>query len=250
MKAKVDETTDEQTDEADHTVNSNDAEFKATVQEISATAETVSQIIDNLEIDALDEQLSIDWNNSEFLYLINDQKLMKELDRMCIELTGTYRTSPSYSWDDLRQDVIERVVKALPNYRHECKLTSWLYGIALNRLIDVHRRADNKSLPMDGTKLYGRNGEEYELDSEGLEGREPTGRYGETHRNLVEDRLLRSIQFDEMMAALSESQRSVCFKYFVERLTMEEIAAECGISKQAVCNRVKRITKRLQKYLD
>lgn len=249
MKTKLDEAA-EQADEADHATSVNKAELKAQGKENSATSEKGAQIIEKREMDALVEQLRKDWANSEFLKLVNDPDFMKELERICEELTGKFRTNPPYLPGVLMQDVIERVVKALPHFRHESQVSSWVYGIARNRMIDVYRASDKKCISMEGTKLQGRNGEEYELDGEETEGGEPANRFVETHRNHVEERRVRSILLDELMGMLSAQERSLCRRYFVEGWTMQEIADADKRTRQAVSNQFGRVMNKLRKHLD
>lgn len=261
MKTKLQETADEQSDESGHAVNRPKAEHKEKVKGDSAAAEKVKQLIDNLEPDALkvtwivenpemnalDEALRIDWNASGLSNLVDDPKFMKQLERICRSLTSKFQTSPSYSWEDLRQDVITHLVKAIPRYHNECISLPLLRTVAKNQLIDVHRKPDNKCFSMEGTKLQGRNGEEYELDGEEHEGGELADRYGKTHRNHEEDRRFRSIRLDELMGALSAKERWLCFKYYIEGWTMEKIADALGVKRQAVFNQLGRALKKLRK---
>src|SRR5215212_1962114 len=113
MKTKIEEAA-EQADEPNHSANENKAEHGAKAQENSATPEKGTQIIENQNMDALVEKLRKDWANSDFLKLVNDRHFMKQLERICKDLTNRFRTSPSYSWEDLSQDVITHLVKAVP----------------------------------------------------------------------------------------------------------------------------------------
>jgi RNA polymerase sigma factor (sigma-70 family) len=248
MRTKLQEAA-EQADEPNHTAIENGAELKAKPQESVATAKRVKQVIDKLELEALIEQLGEDWKNSGLSTLVNDQKFMKRLEKICRSLTGRYQTSPSYSWDDLSQDVIMHLVKAMPLCQPESVSLPYLRKITKNQLIDVHRKRDNQCVPIDDTRLQGRNGDEYERDGEELEGGELADRYGETHQNREEDQLIRSIRVAKAIDMLPAKQRAVCLKYFFERLTMDDIADECGISKQAVCAQIGRVKKKLQELL-
>ncbi|HLL70931.1 MAG TPA: sigma-70 family RNA polymerase sigma factor [Pyrinomonadaceae bacterium] len=255
------EATDKQTDEADHTVNSKEAELKAKQQEHSATDEEVNKIIDKLEEEARLERLRQEeaarverlrkmWADPEFLKLVEDRKLMKQLEKICQDLTNRFRTSVSYSSEDLMLDVIEQIVKGLPQFRHESKLTSWLYKIARNQLINVYRKPAYKAPSLKGTTLRDRNGEEYELDSAATEGGEPAGRFAATYRNHVEEGRVRLILLDQLIGMLSPEELSLCVKYYVDGLTMQKIAAEEGRTRQAVSNQFGRMMKRLRKILE
>ncbi|HEX8847747.1 MAG TPA: sigma-70 family RNA polymerase sigma factor [Pyrinomonadaceae bacterium] len=248
MKSKLSEAA-EQADEPNHTANRNTAELKAKRKNSSATTKKETQLIENQKMDALVEQLRKDWANSDFLKLVNDSEFMDELERTCREVTSGFPPLPSFSWEDLMQDVIERIVKALPNFRHESKLMTWIYGIAYNRTVDVHRRPGNKAPSMNGTKIQGRNGEEYELDGEETEGGEPANRFVENHRNHTEERRFESILCKELKDTLSDEDRSLCHRYFDKGLSMPEIAKEDGRSRQAVSNHFGRVMKKLRKHL-
>jgi RNA polymerase sigma factor (sigma-70 family) len=248
MKIKLYEAA-EQTDEIDHT-HINKPAVKALGKHDFAPIEKCSQIVDNQEIDALVEQLRKDWANSDFVKLVNDEVLMKQLEKICEEVTRGFRRSLSYSPDDLKMDVIERLAKALPHYRQDGNIRSWLRGIAFNRMVDLYRRPNNKALAIEGTKIQGKDGEQYELDGEGVETGEFVTRFVETHRNRVEDQRVRSILLDELMGTLSHQERSLCFKYFIKGLTMQEIADEERRTRQAVSHQFGRIMQRLRKTLD
>ncbi len=46
--------------------------------------------------------------------------------------------------EDITQDVFVRLWKSLPNYRHEVKLTTWMYKIIANRCLDFLKSAHGR----------------------------------------------------------------------------------------------------------
>jgi RNA polymerase sigma-70 factor (ECF subfamily) len=48
--------------------------------------------------------------------------------------------------DDVSQTVLLRMFNALPGYRHESKITTWLYTITRNILAEQHRKAARRGL--------------------------------------------------------------------------------------------------------
>jgi RNA polymerase sigma factor (sigma-70 family) len=50
---------------------------------------------------------------------------------------------PQDDWEDLAQNVMLQVHHSLPGFRHDCKLTTWLFQITRNSTIDTHRKLTN-----------------------------------------------------------------------------------------------------------
>ncbi len=50
--------------------------------------------------------------------------------------------------EDATQDILIKVLKALPGYRGESKFSTWLYRIAVNHILDIQRRGWSVSAPL------------------------------------------------------------------------------------------------------
>ena len=52
-------------------------------------------------------------------------------------------TTPTATLNDLYQDVVLNLWKAFPKFRRECKISTWIYRIALNTCISFIRKEKN-----------------------------------------------------------------------------------------------------------
>ena len=52
-------------------------------------------------------------------------------------------TTPTATLNDLYQDVVLNLWKAFPKFRRECKISTWIYRIALNTSISFIRKEKN-----------------------------------------------------------------------------------------------------------
>lgn len=57
-------------------------------------------------------------------------------------------------------------------------------------------------------------------------------------------------EFDSILSVLDEPDRSIAYRWFFFADTQEEIGKLYGVSKVAVCKRLKRICKKLKNYID
>jgi len=130
--------------------------------------------------------------------------------------------------EDLVQDVFVKVSQALPEFRGDSTMSSWIYRIATNSAVDRLRSRSARRLaevPLD---------REYPA-SDGLPGAEQ-----DVFRKEMRDCLAQYI------AKLPERYRSVFMLSEGEGLTNPEIAEALGISLPAVKIRLHRARRRLQ----
>jgi RNA polymerase sigma factor (sigma-70 family) len=161
-----------------------------------------------------------------FEQLVRDHQAM--VFRTLLRLTGSRE-----HLDDLAQEVFLRLYRALPNFRGESLVTTYLYRIAVNVAQDEwkRRRRDDKPLVSmsdetsaweDRLKHPDRNAEEQ------MEERE--------FERAVEDQLQR----------LSSVERSVIVLYHQEERTYEQIALALGLPIGTVRTHLHRGRKKLR----
>lgn len=68
--------------------------------------------------------------------------VIREYERVIYKVCYLY-TSPNAPLNDLYQDVILNLWKAFPKFRKECKISTWIYRIALNTCISFIRKEKN-----------------------------------------------------------------------------------------------------------
>jgi RNA polymerase sigma-70 factor (ECF subfamily) len=68
--------------------------------------------------------------------------VIKEYERVIYKVCYLY-ANPNAPLNDLYQDVILNIWKAFPKFRKECKISTWIYRIALNTCISFYRKEKN-----------------------------------------------------------------------------------------------------------
>jgi RNA polymerase sigma factor (sigma-70 family) len=124
--------------------------------------------------------------------------------------------------EDLFQEIVFQVWKALPGFEGRAKITSWMYRIALNTAMSTYRK---RAAPVH----YVENPPDH----------------AETHDDDEESRR------ERMMLALqqlSDAEKAVITLYF-EDLSYEEIAEITGMNAGHVGVKLHRIKTKLQKLL-
>ena len=124
--------------------------------------------------------------------------------------------------EDLFQEIVFQVWKALPGFEGRAKITSWMYRIALNTAMSTYRK---RTAPVHYV--------------------EHLPDYTEAHNDNEESRR------EQMMLALqqlSDADKAVITLYF-EDLSYEEIAEITGMNANHVGVKLHRIKTKLQKLL-
>ena len=68
--------------------------------------------------------------------------VIREYERVIYKVCYLY-TTPTATLNDLYQDVVLNLWKAFPKFRRECKISTWIYRIALNTCISFIRKEKN-----------------------------------------------------------------------------------------------------------
>lgn len=67
---------------------------------------------------------------------------IREYERVIYKVCYLY-TTKSASLNDLYQETVLNIWRAFPKFRHECKVSTWIYRIALNTCISFIRKEKN-----------------------------------------------------------------------------------------------------------
>ena len=197
----------------------------------------LQQFIDNLEMDALEEEAASYWDAPEFLKILNDPEFMLQVHNICTSVSSSFKPSPAYTSDDLEQDVLIRYCRWLPKYRGEAQLATVLRRIAINQLIDLSRRRDNQC------PSYG----DIETACQALMAHHAKTRPNKNHVEAAEERKLLA---QELTCGLTAMQQSMLEDYFERGLTMQEMADARGVSRQAMSEQLIRLLKKLRSSLE
>lgn len=124
---------------------------------------------------------------------------------------------------DLFQDVVLQVWKALPGFKGQAALSTWMYRIALNVCLQATYKAANKAKHVRLEGIY----------LETVQHEEPNVALEQKHQAL-----------HHCIQHLNDSDRSVIV-LFLEDLPYKEIAIITGLSENHVAVKVKRIKAKL-----
>jgi RNA polymerase sigma-70 factor, ECF subfamily len=144
--------------------------------------------------------------------------------------------------EDLTQDVFMKVNKALPAFRNEALLSTWIYKIATNAAIDKARSGSLKEETIRESGLE-------EADLAAIAGQND---YRRAASGSVEDQVVRSEMTEcirRYVAALPGNYRSVVILSELEGLKDSEIASVLELSLSTVKIRLHRAREKLKQVL-
>lgn len=147
--------------------------------------------------------------------------VVREYERVIYKVCYLY-TTKNATLGDLYQDVILNLWKAYPKFRHECKVSTWIYRIALNTCISFIRK--EKNVPEIVTLTQEANW------------------MTEEHDPLQE--MLRELY--RMINQLGQLEKSIILLYLEEK-SYDEIAEITGLTVTNVATRLSRIKDKLKK---
>lgn len=78
-------------------------------------------------------------NNQEFEQLIEDHS------RMIYKIAGAYCNTAA-DRDDLISEIILQLWQSVKNFKHQSKISTWIYRVALNTAMNASRKRKNESL--------------------------------------------------------------------------------------------------------
>lgn len=146
--------------------------------------------------------------------------LIQEYERVIYKVCYLYTTSHA-TLNDLYQEVVINLWKAYPKFRNECKISTWIYRIALNTCISFIRK--EKNIPEIVTLS------------------QIADRIEETDETQVMLKRLYS-----MINRLGQLEKSIVLLYLEDK-SYEEIAEITGLTLTNVATKLSRIKDKLRK---
>ena len=123
--------------------------------------------------------------------------------------------------NDLYQEVVLNLWKAFGKFRHECKISTWIYRIALNTCISFIRKGKNTPEIVTLTPAFDRTEDDDETGT-----------------------MLR--QLYQMINRLGQLEKSIILLYLEDK-SYEEIAEITGLTVTNVATKLSRIKDKLRK---
>lgn len=176
---------------------------------------------------------------------IKQKTFRKEKGRLLNFIRG--RVGSAEEAEDILQDVFYQFVAGFESIESLDRITSWLYSVARNRIIDRYRR--NAARPS-------------KANFDGAAGKEDEGPLTLQEilpdlDNTPEASLLREAIWDEITLALDklpDEQREIFIQNEMEERSFREISDETGVSINTLLSRkryaILALRKRLQKFYD
>lgn len=161
-----------------------------------------------------EKQYTMENIEQEFLSVI------REYERVIYKVCYLY-TTPNATLSDLYQEVVLNIWKAFPKFRRECKISTWIYRIALNTCISFIRKEKNIPEIVTLTQEADRSEEDDETQA-----------------------MLR--QLYRMINRLGQLEKSIILLYLEEK-SYEEIAEITGLTITNVATKLNRIKDKLKK---
>lgn len=179
------------------------------------------------------------------MHQIQENTFLKERDKLLGFIRS--RVSSIEEAEDILQDVFVQFVAGFESIESIDRVTSWLYSVARNKIIDRYRRdaVRPRRADLEGAAA---------LDDEApLSLQEILPDLG----NTPESALLREAIWDEITDALAElprDQREIFIQNEIEERGFREIAEETGISINTLLSRkryaIMALRKRLKRFYD
>ena len=146
--------------------------------------------------------------------------VIREYERVIYKVCYLY-TTPNATLSDLYQEVVLNIWKAFPKFRRECKISTWIYRIALNTCISFIRKEKNIPEIVTLTQEADRSEEDDETQA-----------------------MLRQLLPDDKPVRAME--KSIILLYLEEK-SYEEIAEITGLTITNVATKLNRIKDKLKK---
>jgi RNA polymerase sigma factor (sigma-70 family) len=176
---------------------------------------------------------------------IKQNTFLKEKDKLLGFIRN--RVSSSEEAEDILQDVFYQFVAGFETIESLDRVTSWLYSVARNKIIDRYRRDAARPKKTDFELVTG-NDDDAPLTLQDIL---------PDLDNSPESTLLREAIWDEITDALAElpaDQREIFILNEMEEKSFREIAEETGVSINTLLSRkryaILALRKRLQNFYD
>ena len=176
---------------------------------------------------------------------IKQETFRKERGKLLSFIRG--RVASIEEAEDILQDVFYQFVAGFESIESLDRVTSWLYSVARNKIIDGYRRDAARPKKTDFEGAIKKNDESPLTLQEILPDLD----------NTPESTLLREAIWDEITLALDElpaDQREIFIQNEMEERSFREIAEETGVSINTLLSRKRyaiiALRKRLQRFYD
>jgi RNA polymerase sigma factor (sigma-70 family) len=176
---------------------------------------------------------------------IKQNTFLKEKDKLLGFIRN--RVSSSEEAEDILQDVFYQFVAGFETIESLDRVTSWLYSVARNKIIDRYRRDAARPKKTDFELVTGSDDDAPLTLQDILPDLD----------NTPESTLLREAIWDEITDALDElpaDQREIFILNEIEEKSFREIAEETGVSINTLLSRkryaILALRKRLQSFYD
>ncbi|MFM8740046.1 MAG: RNA polymerase sigma factor [Cytophagales bacterium] len=174
---------------------------------------------------------------------IKENTFLKEKDKLLGFIRN--RVSTMEEAEDILQDVFYQFVAGFETIESIERITSWLYSVARNKIIDRYRRDASRPKQSDFELVHSREDDAPLTLQEILPDLD----------NSPESTLLREAIWDEITDALAElpsDQREIFTQNEIEERGFREISEETGVSINTLLSRkryaILALRKRLQKF--
>lgn len=176
---------------------------------------------------------------------LKQNTFLKEKDKLLGFIRN--RVSSSEEAEDILQDVFYQFVAGFETIESLDRVTSWLYSVARNKIIDRYRRDAARPKKTDFELVSGKDDDTPLTLQDILPDLD----------NTPEATLLREAIWDEITDALAElpvDQREIFILNEIEEKSFREIAEETGVSINTLLSRkryaILALRKRLQSFYD
>ena len=176
---------------------------------------------------------------------IKENTFLREKDKLLGFIRN--RVSTVEEAEDILQDVFYQFVAGFEGIESLDRVTSWLYSVARNKIIDRYRRDAARPKRTDFEMISGKDDDAPLTLQDILPDLD----------NSPEATLLREAIWDEITEALAElptDQREIFIQNEIEEKGFREIAEETGVSINTLLSRkryaIQALRKRLQKFYD
>jgi RNA polymerase sigma-70 factor, ECF subfamily len=132
----------------------------------------------------------------------------------------------SFEAQDLLQEVFIKAWKALPNFRGDCKISSWVFRIAYNESMNAIRSRKRKGQKTDPS----------ELDSLSAQNE------GHSSEEILE-------KFANAIAILPDRQKEVFLLRYYQEMSYEDMATQLQISEGALKASFHHAKKKIEEFL-
>ena len=195
----------------------------------------------------MDEALKRQWLMAQRMAQ-EDQRISEAVDREYARLRNFIRrrVTDQFDAEDILQDVFYELVEAYRMMKPIEQVTAWLFRVARNRIIDLFRKRVREA-QRSATTLRADEGEE-RLSETDLLPQSDAGPEAAYARSVLLEEL------DDALDELPEEQREVFIAHELMGHSFKELAAQSGVSVNALVLRkhyaVRHLRERLQDIYD